>query len=195
METPGAWPPRAWPPDLRRMEGGMPLRRRVWWLQRLAWAAMGILVLAALAGSFGGGPLASADHVASSETSAASWAPCVREVGASAEAGGLHARWRRVQRLGTEASMQLTLPALPGAAEADLLLDPGFLQGWRLRGLAPAPLAAATGSAGLRLTLRRDPAGEASLMLQAEPVGWPGLRRLRVQAGAQTLDLPVLVSP
>lgn len=162
------------PPDLRRMEGDMPFQRRFWRMQRLAWVAMASLVLAALAGGFGGGgPLAEGVH----------------------RQAGVEIAWSRIQRLGAVTPMRVQLAGMTDGEAAALRFEPGFLAEWRLRGMLPAPRAADAGAAGLRLVPASAGDGGAAVVLRVEPIGWPGFRRLRVQAGGQAFDLFVLVWP
>lgn len=162
------------PPEIARMEHDMPFQRRVWRAERIGWAAMAALVVAALAGLSGaGGPLAEG----------------------SAEAGGVRVDWPRIHRLGRAAPIRIALPAEPGAAEAEIRLDPALVSSWRLDRVVPEPRESRAGPEGLVLRLGRDDAGGAAVMLLAEPEGAPGPRRLRLSAAGRELDLPVFVWP
>jgi hypothetical protein len=162
------------PPEIARIEEGIGFQRRVWRAERIGWALMLALVLAALGGLFGGGgPLARGQ----------------------ARDGGLEADWPRMARLGAGAPIRVTLPPEPGAREAELRLPADFAARWRVREIAPAPLEAEAGAAAFVLRLRRDPDGHAAVSIEAEPEGGPGPRRLRLEASGRVLDLPVFVWP
>ncbi|MGG5812095.1 hypothetical protein [Falsiroseomonas sp. CW058] len=160
------------PPEIARMERDLPFQRRTWRAQRVGWAAMAMLVAAALAGLFGGGGWLAAGE---------------------AEDGGLRAEWPRIQRLGLAEPLRMVLPAADGLAE--LRLDAGAAARWRLRDATPPPLDAAAGPGGLVLRIGRDGAGPAAIVLHLEPIGAPGPRRLRVESGGRALDLPIFVWP
>ncbi|MBW8268947.1 hypothetical protein [Caldovatus aquaticus] len=141
------------PADIRRIEDRLPFQRRTWRIQRIGWAAMALVVLAALSGATGrGGPLAEAETVTPD--------------------GALRIRYERMQRLG--APTLLRLEARAGAANRDgaieLRLDPAFLRDWRLRPGVPVPEAAAAGPDGLRLRFRAAPgAARVAVMLELMP--------------------------
>ncbi len=162
------------PPEIARIEAGIGFQRRVWRAERIGWALMLAVVLAALGGLFGGGgPLARGE----------------------AADGGLEAEWPRMARLGAAAPIRVTLPPEPGAREAELLLPPDFAANWQVRAIAPAPIEMEGGAGALVLRLRRDAAGRAAVAIEAEPAGRPGPRRLRLGSAGRVLDLPVFVWP
>lgn len=154
-----------WRPELRRMGGDVPFQRRVWRTPRGAGVAMLSIVVAALAGAFGGGsPMAEG----------------------SRHQGGVEVQWSRIQRLGVVAPLRLSLPA----DKAVIRFDSELLDGWRLRNVTPEPMAVQAGPDGYRFA-----AAGAVVVLETEAIGWPGPRRLRLRAGGEDFDLPVLVWP
>lgn len=168
MQAPGM------PPEIDRIEKQIGFQHRMWRAERIGWMGMTAIVLAALAGLWGGGgPLA--------------WG--------EAEKDGLSVEWARIQRSGHASPLRIHLPPKPGAREAVLLLGPRFAEQWRIRNMAPEPLEAAAGSEGLRLVFRRDPTGAAMVAFHAEPTEGLGPRSLRLQASGRMLELPVWVWP
>ncbi len=158
-----------WRPDLRGMDCDMPFQRPVRRMQRIAWLLMPAVLALVLAGAFGrGGRLAAAER----------------------NQGGVTVEWARIQRLGAPIPLRVTLPPGDGA----IRLDSGFLRSWRLREVTPQPRAIQAGPDGARLLPAATDAG-ATVVMEAEPRGWPGPRRLRIRAGGQDFDLPVLVWP
>ncbi len=94
-------------------------QRRTWKVQRHAWAGMGLIVVAALSGLFGVGPLSRG------------------EVGD--EAGPLAIRYPRFGRLG--ASTPLEFRFRPGpSGEARIWLDVDFLDAIQIEGIEPEPV-------------------------------------------------------
>jgi hypothetical protein len=98
----------------------LPFQRREWVAERVGWAAMALLVLAALLGLFGTGPLASAT--------------------AGNPAGPLWIEYERFNRLLAPATLRVHLGA--GAArggEARVWLDRRYLESVQLQRVTPQP--------------------------------------------------------
>lgn len=95
-------------------------QRKEWTVQRVGWVLVGLLLLAALAGVFGAGPL--------SETTT------------SAEDGTVEVEYERfIRHVGTT-TMTVTLG--PGTVEngkAQLYISRDLATGWRLEDVSPAP--------------------------------------------------------
>lgn len=157
------------PPALRQMEADVPFQRRFWRAQRVGWAAMALVVLAALLGLTGGdGWLARAE--------------------AESGDGALRLTYPRLQRLEAPVVLEAVLAAPAGADQrpVELFLDDGFLRTWRIDEMQPGPeRATAEPGGGLRLVLERhgDDAGPLNLRIRASVQGGVGMRRALVALG------------
>lgn len=95
-------------------------QRRMWAIQRVAWAVMGLLLLLALLGLFGPGPLSSA------------------RVGDRGDPARLE--YRRFERLASPTTLRVQVA--PGAARegtVQVALDRRYLEGVRVQRVTPEP--------------------------------------------------------
>jgi hypothetical protein len=98
------------PAEIARIEADIGFQRRFWQVQRVGWLGMLAMVVAALAGAFGGGGLLAEGTL---------------------RQAGVEITWPRIQRLGRAA--EIRADGAPGA----LRLDPAAATGWRLRDASP----------------------------------------------------------
>lgn len=91
--------------------------RRYWQWQRIGWVLAALVLVAALAGLFGGGPLSRMRHAAPDGTVAL--------------------QWERFLRVEAPARLELTLRTGPGAAV--LWLDQDFVRAVRIERITPDP--------------------------------------------------------
>lgn len=164
------------PPAIHRMERQMGYQRRAWAIERLAWAALVLLVAAGLLGVLGRGGWLSDSQTVTAD-------------------GLLRLRYQRVQRLLAPCNIEVTALARPADDALDLRLGRDLLEHWRVRTVLPPP-AASRGEAGTLLL--RFPAGSAPapvVVLEVEPKR-AGLRTVTIGAGDGPLaSLRVLVWP
>ncbi|HEX2116197.1 MAG TPA: hypothetical protein VHM01_17470 [Alphaproteobacteria bacterium] len=132
-------------------EADLGLQRRTWRVQRVGWAIFAILVLAALAGAFGSGPLSRAE--------------------AGSEASGLRIEYERFARL--HAATNLVIRADRRLARNDelaVILSGAALQSLELPSTMPPAdgTGLAPDSVVLRFRTDRQP-GELTVVLHAKP--------------------------
>ncbi len=142
-------------------------QQRSWKVQRIGWIVMLLIVIAALLGLFGRGPLSSA-HVG--------------ESGAA-----LSADYERFVRL--EAPQQLTLyvgaEAVRPDSTAQIWLDREWLAGTEVKAISPEPAATVAGAERNTYTFRVDPSSlpaRLTFELQSHSLG-PITGRLGVSSG------------
>jgi len=95
----------------------MAFQRREWTMQRLGWAVMSLLVLAAAAGLFGGGPLSSS----------------------SAESDGLRLEYERFARLDQPTTLRFHFSA-DGRDSATVSISRKYLDGVEIEHIMPQPV-------------------------------------------------------
>lgn len=126
----------------------MAMQRRTWRIQRVGWAAMALVLLAALLGLFAEGPL--------SDTTLRSGD------------GRLEIEYPRFLRNG--ATSQMTLRFATGTAgTADVLLGPAIPRKLAFESIRPAPVASRTTFEGLILTFELGPEGRGKVNLSIRP--------------------------
>lgn len=177
----GAWaercirmaPPDTAPRDIgeaaRLVGEDLAFQRRVWRVQRGGWVVMFAVVIAALAGAFGLGPLAEGE--------------------ARSADGALSARWDRIARVGRDVRM-----VLRSEGGGELTLRGDLVQGLGLVSAEPtgAPRARGPGTLVLAAEAPRGEPAEVALRLRADG---PGLLSATLGDGTRTLPLRVLVLP
>lgn len=168
--------PADFPPAIRRMEAHMAHQRRAWTVERLAWAALALLMAAGLLGALGRGGWLSDSRIVTAD-------------------GLLHLRYQRVQRLLAPSNIEVTALARPADGVLDLRLGRDLLDDWQVRTVLPPP-AASHGESGtllLRFSVGAVPAP--IVVLELEPRR-AGLRTIAIGAGdGPPARLRVLVWP
>jgi hypothetical protein len=102
-----------------------------WRVQRIGWAALAVLVVAALLGAFGDGVLSRA------------------AIGDPSSA--LHLSYERFARHGSPTRLQLTWPGARGTGSAALTVDSEYLRAVSLEQVIPEPERVVVGDAGVTL--------------------------------------------
>jgi hypothetical protein len=163
------------PPPLRRIEAEQLFQERVWLFQRIGWAAMGLVTLAALLGfAGGGGPFSTVE--------------------ATAPDGGLRIRYDRVQRWASPTVLRAEMPAAGGIAELRLGRDLAEL--WAVEGVTPPPQTVTEGPDGLLLRFATAPGAPLTVQFRAKPDRAPAMLRSEVAAGGGApIPLTIWVLP
>jgi hypothetical protein len=114
-------------------------QRSSWKAQRFGWAIMLLVVVAALLGLFGGGPLSSAKL--------------------GGEGSPLRADYERFLRLDspTKLTVYVGAAAVRGDSTAELWLDRNWLAGVEIKAITPEPEKTRTGANQVIYTFRLDP--------------------------------------
>jgi hypothetical protein len=143
-------------------------QQREWRAQRIGWACMGLLVVAALAGLLGPGPL--------------SWAT------AASDDGLVEVEYQRFTHL--EADDMITVGLAPAAVTGDTVdveLAQDWVQSVDISGITPEPQEQVASAYGVRLTVATEPGSEVRLQIafRASEMG-------RVEAGIRSAgrDVP-----
>jgi hypothetical protein len=149
-------------------------QRRSWRIQRTAWMLMGILLVVALAGGLGQGPLSHA---------------LVR----SAD-GRLEIRYDRIWRVNSPQTLDVRVDA-GESKRPSLLLDLPFLTKTTLERVTPAPEATQVGAAGHRLVFASSDGGPLFIRLQLSARALGRLRARLSAADGPPLLLDIIVLP
>lgn len=136
----------------------MAYQRKVWRFERYGWYGLVLLILLALAGLFSGGIL-SAKNVRSQD-------------------GEVRVEYEMFHRYGASEPMKITVK---GAADStvEVALEGELLEGFTVETLLPEAVRARGDSQGIRLWVRTDSQGQASLYLSLRSNG-VGLFRSRI---------------
>jgi hypothetical protein len=146
-------------------------QRREWLVQRVGWALMALIALAALAGLFGGGALASA---------------VVTNSAARIE-------YRRLARMGTPLQWRVT-PAHDAGGSVEVAIDSRLIANYRLTGINPAPTHARL--EGHRWVFTFDAAGGAAPIVFELEASAMGTYQGEIQVGhTPPLGISQLVFP
>ena len=121
-------------------------QRRTWVVERIGWVALVVIVLAALLGLFGGGPLS-------------------RQTAGSDEMKVQYDRFQRVTKLAS-----FTFLFAPAAnAERRLHLNREFQDAFEITGIFPTPLQSAFDDGGLGMTFSTEANKESQIVIWAHP--------------------------
>lgn len=137
--------------DTRSIDGlqinqDMPHQRREWRAQRIGWLAMALLLVAALAGLLGPGPLSSSV--------------------ASAPDGALRVEYDRFERLQAPNELRIGLPAdVAGAGSVRLRLNREFVENADIERFDPQPESVAVDADGFVYEFVVNPAGSAPTVI------------------------------
>lgn len=158
------------------LDDNMEFQRRSWRAQRTAWAILAAVLVAALLGAFGTGPL--------------SW------TSASDARSFASVHYDRFQRLSAPATLKIDIPA--GVSRADgVAIEAGgeLLKGFKIETVRPAPVRSVAVEDGIRFqfaTLAGVPA-TLYIHLRAERIGY--FRPMIRIAEGQPIEIPVFVYP
>ena len=140
--------------DLER-ERDLEFQQREWTWQRAGWAVMGLIVLAALIGLLGSGPL--------SRTSTAQ--------------GPLRLEYARFERRHAPTGLELTLTGAPAeAGQVDLWFSLDFLEGIEITSIVPDPESAEVANEGMVYRFAVDGSAREFIMRLAFEHNDPGVR-------------------
>jgi hypothetical protein len=154
--------------DLRRLVGEDPaFQRRIWIMQRSGWAAMAVLVLGALAGGLGDGPLTDRE--------------------ARSDDGALRVRHDAVARQDSDMRWRIDLP--PGAPAVTISTDE--LDAIDVVSIHPSPERQARTAPALTLWFA---GGSSQAVLTVNPRR-PGLLAVTASAGGAAVAFRTLVLP
>jgi len=148
-------------------------QRRVWRFQRFGWGAMALLVLFAVLGAFGGGPLAKASS-------------------RSAD-GTFEVEWERIERIGSDSRLRIRT-LTPPTAPLTLRLEDGLAE-VMLSSIEPQPRGESRAPG--RVWLRFDPPAEghaAEIVLNLRS-SRPGIVRGTLALGEAAVPLRLFVMP
>ena len=157
------------------LEEDMAFQRRNWIAERVAWAVMALIVVAALAGIFGTGPV--------SRTTVE-------------DARGVAIEYERFQRVSSPGLLRVDVAADSAALDGRLGvdLDREFLQTFKLETIRPEPAATSATAQGVRLTFAAT--GErATLFLYVRPSRIGFARPLLAVSNGAPVALSVFVYP
>ncbi|MBF8701564.1 hypothetical protein [Pseudomonas putida] len=134
------------------VEEDMRMQQRVWRFERVGWYALVLVVLLALAGVFGNGPLSDAQ--------------------VTSEDGRLHVEYQRLSRTGTTDNLRITVRGTAGEPVM-LLLGGTLLREASIETLQPEPQVSRSHGRSLLLQLGTSKEGIATLYLtlRSEHVG------------------------
>jgi hypothetical protein len=149
-------------------------QRRSWRIQRIAWLVMALLLLVALGGGLGQGPLSRAS--------------------ARSSDGRFEVSYHRVWRVNSPQTLDLRLDAGESGSPS-LLLDAGFLARTTLERVTPLPERASLGAAGHRLFFSSTDSGPALIRLELTPRGMGRLRAELSAGNGPPLTLTFIVLP
>lgn len=111
-------------------------QRRDWRLQRVAWVVFAAILIVAVLGLFGSGPVSWAEERSSS--------------------GELVVRYERFSRKLGETSLNASIRPDPRTATVALVVSPGYLDANEIRSVTPAPTAVVFTSDGVRYEFAVD---------------------------------------
>jgi hypothetical protein len=154
----------------------MAFQRHDWRAERVAWAAMALIVVAALLGLFSSGPLSTA-----------------RKGGSADE---LEVSYSRFMRLSAPEYMTVRLRRKAGSEDGfALLLDDRFIAAFRIVQVTPPPARSFAAGEGLRMEFASSGADHAAITLHLEPLrsGW--MSPQVALPGGPGFQLPMIVYP
>jgi hypothetical protein len=157
------------------VEEDLDFQRREWTAERVAWVVMGLLLLAALLGVFGRGPLSNA----------------------TAEEGSLRVGYARFERKGAPTEVRVEIAA--GTAhqgQVHLWLDRDYAMGVEIRQIAPEPEQAQTGGDRVLYVFQvNDPSQPVDVIVRLEHDDW-GVKTGRIGlVNGPELELRQIVYP
>ena len=159
-----------------QIDDDMAFHERDWIAERIAWAMMALIVMAALLGLFSSGPLSAARSADPS--------------------GAMEVEYSRFLRLGTPGKMTLRLR--PQSAPADgfaFILDERFVETFRIISVSPPPVRSLTAGGGLRLEFASSGEPGAAVTLHLEPLRFGAVSPQVALPGGANLRLPIFVHP
>jgi hypothetical protein len=153
----------------------MPHQRRVWIAERIGWAVVTLIVVLALAGVFGRGPL-SAMTVASGD-------------------GSLTVEADRFQRNGARSMIRVAALVPAGESAVSIRISREFFEHFNIEAMVPQAATAAPDGAGVQLSFPARGGDRAVVYLRVRAEGI-GLMRSRIAlSGGGSVDLLQFIHP
>ena len=146
------------------IEEDLPFQRRQWRVERVAWAAMPVILVLATLGIFGGG------------------GPLARAVSGPVDGG--HVEYARFARYLAPATLDVEL-ASSAQRQVRLRINDDYLNAMNVRSITPPPVSTALGDHYRTFVFDRSGSGAATIRFELEPTRL-GLRRgsVAVDGGA-----------
>jgi hypothetical protein len=155
------------------VDDNIAFQRKLWKLERVGWLLLLGLMVFALLGLFSRGPLSTQQRMTADEA--------------------LQLHYQRFQRQDASDTLRVTLRGAPGETQ-HLLLEAPFFDTHNIETIQPQPLAAASEYGGLKLTVRLDPEGQASVHFGLRPQRIGPVHH-RVRVGNQQLTFWQFIYP
>lgn len=156
-----------------QLDEDMPLQRREWLVQRIAWAVLSALLLAIVLGLFGSGPLS-------------------HSVARTAD-GSVEAEYERFMRNRSPETMRLTVH--PDSGAVMLLFDAEYLRRIEIKRIVPEPDQILFGMDAAALVFTADAPGPMRIAIHFQPEKVGMLKGWVMQDGRPRLELGQFVFP
>ena len=129
----------------------LPFQRRQWRIERIGWVVMTVLIVYALAGGLGGGgPLSSAESVATD--------------------GSARVRYEKFARQLSPNNVDITVSQSPDGSPAQLHISGSYLRSMTVKSITPEPDTTTVADQGYTFAFKRLPGvTETKIQLQTEP--------------------------
>jgi hypothetical protein len=156
------------PPRTLQLPAETDFHRRAWRVQRISYLVLTVIVLAALLGAFGGGPLSRASRN---------------------DGHGLTLQYERFARASGRTTVDLYFDAAAETRTHALLLDRGWIEAVRIQSIVPAPSQTLALPGALRYRFDVQEGSDLHVRIEAEPaapgplalgVGQPDVAPIRV---------------
>jgi hypothetical protein len=146
-------------------------QKAVWIAERVAWALLALVPLAALAGVFSHGPLS--------------------DKKATAPNSSFTVEYERFQRSTVQARFVFRIPAEKD--EAKLRLSAAFHEGYDIQSLYPEPVSASANAKGIDFNFRSED-DELTVVIWATPRRW-GRIDMHAENADASVEIPILIYP
>ena len=160
---------------ISKLKGDIEFQRRTWRAERISWLLMGLIIVAALLGAFGNGPLS-------------------RRAVSSGD-GRVSAAYDIIQRRSSGSLIALDIgSAAPSSGVLAVSANRVLLNEFRIEEIQPQPASAAFLPEGILWRFHAGSGTGGSVFLRVYGLR-PGLKRVSISAGGSRVDLPILVLP
>ena len=146
-------------------------QKAVWIAERVVWALLALVPLAAMAGVFSHGPLS--------------------DKKATAPNSSFTVEYERFQRSTVQARFVFRIPA--ESDQAKLRLSAAFHEGYEIQSLHPEPVLASANKEGIEFDFRSE-GDEVTVVIWATPRRW-GSIDLHAENADASVDIPILIYP
>lgn len=160
---------------ISKLKGGIEFQRRTWRAERIAWLLMALIIVAALLGAFGNGPLS--------------------RTAVSSGDGRVSAAYDFIQRRSSGSLIELDISsAVPSSGVLAVLANRVLLNDFRIEEIQPQPASAAFVPEGILWRFNAGGGTGGSVLLRVYGLQ-PGLKRVSISAGGSRIDLQIIVLP